>query len=158
MHLSLPAVRRAWRHPARAPGLGTGMPLVCGTRLAPALFGALPWGGYAAVGPAIAPVRPVSLLLSLVRSRSDRREQPVGAWFGPEGFASMVCGLLVLVLQAGIPPRPASAPRAPSTAPSSSSAARRTPSPVTPATRNHTTVPTSVHHGPAARRPRRRAA
>ncbi|WP_308188962.1 hypothetical protein [Streptacidiphilus sp. ASG 303] len=105
MHLSLPAVRRAWRHPARAPGLGTGtgMPLVCGALLTPALFGALPWGGYAAVVPAIVLVRPVPLLLSPVRRRSARREQPVGAWFGPRGFASVVRGLLVLVLQAGIP-------------------------------------------------------
>ncbi|WP_425556881.1 cation:proton antiporter domain-containing protein [Kitasatospora saccharophila] len=184
MHVALPALRAAWRNPARALGLGmplafAGMALVAhllvgldwttsflvgavlaptdpvfasaivGRREVPArlrqllnvesglhdglalpvvlvliaaagpassrfeaslptigleLVGGLSWGGYAAVALAIVLIRPASLLLSLIRSRIDRREQLVAAWFGPKGFASVVYGLLVLlVLQAGIP-------------------------------------------------------
>ncbi len=75
--------------------------LVFGALLTPALFGGLSWGGYAAVVLAIVLIRPASLLISLIRSRIDRREQLVAAWFGPKGFASVVYGLLVL--RAGIP-------------------------------------------------------
>ncbi|RPE28486.1 cation:proton antiporter [Kitasatospora cineracea] len=75
--------------------------LVFGALLTPALFGGLSIGGYVAVLLAIVLIRPASLLLSLIRSRIDRREQLVAAWFGPKGFASVVYGLLVL--QAGIP-------------------------------------------------------
>ncbi|MEU3493753.1 cation:proton antiporter [Kitasatospora cineracea] len=75
--------------------------LVFGALLTPALFGGLSIGGYVAVVLAIVLIRPASLLLSLIRSRIDRREQLVAAWFGPKGFASVVYGLLVL--QAGIP-------------------------------------------------------
>ncbi|GLW55121.1 cation:proton antiporter [Kitasatospora phosalacinea] len=75
--------------------------LVFGALLTPQLFGGLSIGGYAAVVLAIVLIRPASLLLSLIRSRIDRREQLVAAWFGPKGFASVVYGLLVL--QAGIP-------------------------------------------------------
>ncbi|WP_406097252.1 cation:proton antiporter [Kitasatospora purpeofusca] len=75
--------------------------LVFGALLTPRLFGDLSVGGYAAVALAILLIRPASLLISLIRSRIDRREQLVAAWFGPKGFASVVYGLLVL--QAGIP-------------------------------------------------------
>jgi sodium/hydrogen antiporter len=75
MHVSFGALRQAWRHPARA--LGLGMPL------------------------AILVIRPASLLISLIGTPFDRRERLTGAWFGPKGFASVVYGLLVL--QAGIP-------------------------------------------------------
>ncbi|WP_431682787.1 cation:proton antiporter [Kitasatospora sp. KL5] len=75
--------------------------LVFGALLTPQLFGDLSVGGYVAVALAILLIRPASLLISLVRSRIDRREQLVAAWFGPKGFASVVYGLLVL--QAGIP-------------------------------------------------------
>lgn len=75
--------------------------LVFGALLTPQLFGDLSIGGYVAVGLAILLIRPASLLISLIRSRIDRREQLVAAWFGPKGFASVVYGLLVL--QAGIP-------------------------------------------------------
>ncbi|WP_371478886.1 cation:proton antiporter [Kitasatospora sp. NBC_00315] len=75
--------------------------LVFGALLTPRLFGNLSVGGYVAVVLAIVLIRPASLLLSLLRSRIDRREQFVAAWFGPKGFASVVYGLLVL--QAGIP-------------------------------------------------------
>ncbi|MFI1522475.1 cation:proton antiporter [Kitasatospora cineracea] len=75
--------------------------LVFGALLTPRLFGDLSIGGYVAVVLAIVLIRPASLLLSLIRSRIDRREQLVAAWFGPKGFASVVYGLLVL--QAGIP-------------------------------------------------------
>lgn len=75
--------------------------LVFGALLTPQLFGDLSFGGYVAVVLAIVLIRPVSLLLSLVGARFDRREKLVAAWFGPKGFASVVYGLLVL--QAGIP-------------------------------------------------------
>lgn len=75
--------------------------LVFGALLTPQLFGDLSLGGYVAVALAILLIRPASLLISLIRSRIDRREQLVAAWFGPKGFASVVYGLLVL--QAGIP-------------------------------------------------------
>lgn len=75
--------------------------LVFGALLTPGLFGDLSLGGYVAVALAILLIRPASLLISLIRSRIDRREQLVAAWFGPKGFASVVYGLLVL--QAGIP-------------------------------------------------------
>ncbi|MCY0949076.1 cation:proton antiporter [Streptomyces sp. H27-S2] len=75
--------------------------LVFGALLTPQLFGDLSCGGYVAVVLAIVLIRPVSLLLSLLGTRLDRREKLVAAWFGPKGFASVVYGLLVL--QAGIP-------------------------------------------------------
>ncbi|MFJ9139077.1 cation:proton antiporter [Streptomyces sp. NPDC102256] len=75
--------------------------LVFGALLTPALFGDLPWGGYAAVIVAIVLIRPASLLLSLIGTRIPRKERLVAAWFGPKGFASVVYGLLVL--QSGIP-------------------------------------------------------
>ncbi|MGW7368429.1 cation:proton antiporter [Streptomyces sp. NPDC054841] len=75
--------------------------LVFGTLLTPQLFGDLSPGGYVAVFLAIVLIRPVSLLISLVGTRFDRREKLVAAWFGPKGFASVVYGLLVL--QSGIP-------------------------------------------------------
>ncbi|UYQ60237.1 cation:proton antiporter [Streptomyces peucetius] len=75
--------------------------LVFGALLTPALFGDLSVGGYVAVFLAIVLIRPVSMLVSLIGTRFDRRERLVAAWFGPKGFASVVYGLLVL--QAGIP-------------------------------------------------------
>jgi NhaP-type Na+/H+ or K+/H+ antiporter len=41
-------------------------------------------------------VRPVSMVLSLMRGGLDRREFATVAWFGPKGFASVTYGLLVL--------------------------------------------------------------
>lgn len=75
--------------------------LVFGALLTPQLFGAVSWGGYAAVVLAIVLIRPASLLISLLGTRFSRREKLVAAWFGPKGFASVVYGLLVL--QSGIP-------------------------------------------------------
>ncbi|WP_327370554.1 cation:proton antiporter [Streptomyces sp. NBC_01217] len=75
--------------------------LVFGALLTPQLFGDLSYGGYVAVVLAIVLIRPVSLLISLIGTRFDRRERLVAAWFGPKGFASVVYGLLVL--QSGIP-------------------------------------------------------
>ncbi|WP_420717205.1 cation:proton antiporter [Streptomyces sp. H27-G5] len=120
-------LRKNWKTPARA--LGLGMPLamagmavvahylvgldwttsflvgaallVFGALLTPQLFGDLPVGGYVAVVLAIVLIRPASLLVSLLGARIERREKLVAAWFGPKGFASVVYGLLVL--QAGIP-------------------------------------------------------
>jgi NhaP-type Na+/H+ or K+/H+ antiporter len=75
--------------------------LVFGALLTPGLFGDLPWQGYVAVVLAIVLIRPASLLISLTGTRFGRREKLTAAWFGPKGFASVVCGLLVL--QSGIP-------------------------------------------------------
>ncbi|WP_328886550.1 cation:proton antiporter [Streptomyces sp. NBC_00316] len=75
--------------------------LVFGALLTPRLLGDLSYGGYLAVVLAIVLIRPVSLLISLIGTRFDRREKLVAAWFGPKGFASVVYGLLVL--QSGIP-------------------------------------------------------
>ncbi|MEV6104015.1 cation:proton antiporter [Streptomyces sp. NPDC051940] len=75
--------------------------LVFGALLTPQLFGDLSAGGYVTVALAIVVIRPASLLLSLWRTRFDRREKLAAAWFGPKGFASVVYGLLVL--QSGIP-------------------------------------------------------
>ncbi|WP_406405771.1 cation:proton antiporter [Streptomyces sp. NBC_01643] len=75
--------------------------LVFGALLTPQLFGDLSYGGYVAVVLSIVLIRPVSLLISLIGTRFDRREKLVAAWFGPKGFASVVYGLLVL--QSGIP-------------------------------------------------------
>jgi NhaP-type Na+/H+ or K+/H+ antiporter len=41
-------------------------------------------------------VRPVSMLVSLAAARLTRQERMTAAWFGPQGFASVVYGLLVL--------------------------------------------------------------
>jgi NhaP-type Na+/H+ or K+/H+ antiporter len=41
-------------------------------------------------------VRPVAMVLSLMRGGLDRREFATIAWFGPKGFASVTYGLLVL--------------------------------------------------------------
>ncbi|MGW3248423.1 cation:proton antiporter [Streptomyces sp. NPDC001070] len=75
--------------------------LVFGALLTPHLFGQLSFGGYVAVVLAIVLIRPASLLISLIGTRTiDRREKLTAAWFGPKGFASVVYGLLVL--QSGI--------------------------------------------------------
>lgn len=75
--------------------------LVFGALLTPHLFRDLPIGGYVVAVVAIVLVRPLSMLISLIGTRIDRREKLTVAWFGPKGFASVVYGLLVL--QSGIP-------------------------------------------------------
>ena len=75
--------------------------LVFGALLTPGLFTDLPLGSWAVAVLALVLVRPASLLLSLMRTRLDRREKAAIAWFGPKGFASVVYGLLVL--GSGIP-------------------------------------------------------
>lgn len=76
--------------------------LVFGALLTSALFGGLSVGGCLAVVLAIVVIRPASLLISLIGTRTiDRRQKLTAAWFGPKGFASVVYGLLVL--QSGIP-------------------------------------------------------
>jgi hypothetical protein len=45
---------------------------------------------------AIVLIWPASLLVSPIGTRFDRREKLTAAWFGPEGCASVVYGLLVL--------------------------------------------------------------
>ncbi|MGH3428535.1 MAG: cation:proton antiporter [Mycobacteriales bacterium] len=75
--------------------------LVFGALLTPHLFGDLPIGGYAVAVAAIVLIRPLSMLISLIGTRIERREKLTAAWFGPKGFASVVYGLLVL--QSGIP-------------------------------------------------------
>ena len=75
--------------------------LVFGALITPERLSHLGWQGWLLAVLAIVVVRPVSLLLSLLRTEMPRRERLTAAWFGPKGFASVVYGLLVL--QSGIP-------------------------------------------------------
>ncbi|MCX2932848.1 cation:proton antiporter [Mycobacterium sp. CVI_P3] len=75
--------------------------LVFGALITPDRLSHLGWQGWLLAILAIVVVRPVSLLVSLVRTQMPRRERLTAAWFGPKGFASVVYGLLVL--QSGIP-------------------------------------------------------
>ncbi|MGW4589730.1 cation:proton antiporter [Amycolatopsis thermoflava] len=75
--------------------------LVFGALITPSLLGRVPLGGWLMAVLAIALVRPVAMLLSLLRTRLSGRERATAAWFGPKGFASVVYGLLAL--QSGIP-------------------------------------------------------
>jgi sodium/hydrogen antiporter len=70
--------------------------LLFGALLTPELLGGLSLGGYAAAVLAILLVRPVALLVSLLRTPLPMRERLAAAWFGPKGFSSVVYGLLVL--------------------------------------------------------------
>lgn len=65
--------------------------LVFGALLTRSLFGDLPVGGYVAVVLAIVLIRPASLLISLLGTKTiNRREKLTAEWFGPKGFASVV--------------------------------------------------------------------
>ena len=75
--------------------------LVFGALITPERLSHLGWSGWLLAVLAILVVRPVSLLVSLVRTEMPRQERMTAAWFGPKGFASVVYGLLVL--QSGIP-------------------------------------------------------
>lgn len=75
--------------------------LVFGALITPERISHLGWAEWLLAGLAIVVVRPVSMLLSLIRTPMPRAERLTAAWFGPKGFASVVYGLLVL--QAGIP-------------------------------------------------------
>jgi NhaP-type Na+/H+ or K+/H+ antiporter len=75
--------------------------LVFGALITPERLSHLGWQGWLLAVLAIVVVRPVSLLVSLLRTRMPRRERLTAAWFGPKGFASVVYGLLAL--QSGIP-------------------------------------------------------
>lgn len=75
--------------------------LVFGALIAPDRMSQFAWQAWLLAGIAIVVVRPVSLLLALIRSRLPARERYAAAWFGPKGFASVVYGLLVL--KSGIP-------------------------------------------------------
>jgi NhaP-type Na+/H+ or K+/H+ antiporter len=75
--------------------------LVFGALITPERLSHLGWQGWLLAVVAIVVVRPVSLLVSLLRTRMPRRERLTAAWFGPKGFASVVYGLLAL--QSGIP-------------------------------------------------------
>ena len=75
--------------------------LVFGALITPDRLSHLGWQGWLLAILAIIVVRPVSLLVSLLRTQMPRRERLTAAWFGPKGFASVVYGLLVL--QSGIP-------------------------------------------------------
>lgn len=74
--------------------------LVFGTLITPERISHLGWQEWLLAVLAIVVVRPVSMLLSLIRTPMPRAERLTAAWFGPKGFASVVYGLLVL--QAGI--------------------------------------------------------
>ncbi|MDQ0382910.1 cation:proton antiporter [Amycolatopsis thermophila] len=75
--------------------------LVFGALITPSLLGRVPLEGWVLAVLAIVLVRPVAMLLSLLRTRLSGRERATAAWFGPKGFASVVYGLLAL--QSGIP-------------------------------------------------------
>lgn len=75
--------------------------LVFGALITPERLSHLDWHDWLLAVLAIVVVRPVSLLVSLLRSGMPRRERLTAAWFGPKGFASVVYGLLAL--QSGIP-------------------------------------------------------
>ncbi|PND58078.1 peptidase [Mycobacterium sp. ENV421] len=75
--------------------------LVFGALITPERLSHLGWQGWLLAVVAIVVIRPVSLLVSLLRTKMPRRERLTAAWFGPKGFASVVYGLLAL--QSGIP-------------------------------------------------------
>lgn len=75
--------------------------LVFGALITPERLSHLGWQEWLLAVLAIVVVRPVSLLVSLLRTRMPRHERLTAAWFGPKGFASVVYGLLAL--QSGIP-------------------------------------------------------
>jgi NhaP-type Na+/H+ or K+/H+ antiporter len=75
--------------------------LLFGALIAPERLSQFSWRAWLLAVIAILIVRPVSLLLALIRTQLPSRERLAAAWFGPKGFASVVYGLLVV--QAGIP-------------------------------------------------------
>ncbi|PSL57414.1 sodium/proton antiporter (CPA1 family) [Saccharothrix carnea] len=75
--------------------------LVFGALITPERLSHLSLGDWLVPVLAILLVRPLSMAVSLLRSRLTRRERAAAAWFGPKGFASVVYGLLVL--QSGLP-------------------------------------------------------
>ncbi|GAY16218.1 sodium:proton antiporter [Mycobacterium sp. shizuoka-1] len=75
--------------------------LVFGALITPDRLSHLGWREWLLAVIAILVIRPVSLLVSLLRTKMPRRERLAAAWFGPKGFASVVYGLLAL--QSGIP-------------------------------------------------------
>lgn len=75
--------------------------LVFGALITPDRLAGLSWLEWLLPILAILVVRPVTMLLSLLRTRLPTSERLTAAWFGPKGFASVVYGLLVL--QSGIP-------------------------------------------------------
>lgn len=70
--------------------------LVFGALVSPRFLGEIAPVGYLFAFLAIVVVRPVALLISLVRSPLDWEERLTAGWFGPKGFASVVFGLLIL--------------------------------------------------------------
>lgn len=75
--------------------------LVFGALITPHRLTGLSWLEWLLPILAIVVVRPVAMLLSLLRTRLPTSQRLTAAWFGPKGFASVVYGLLVL--QSGIP-------------------------------------------------------
>jgi len=75
--------------------------LVFGALITPERISHLGWQEWLVAALAIVVVRPVSMLLSLIRTPMPRAEKLTAAWFGPKGFASVVYGLVVL--KTGIP-------------------------------------------------------
>lgn len=68
---------------------------VFGALLSPALLVSSGIAGLVLALATLVVARPVSIELSLLRSRLDRKERFAAAWFGPKGFASVVYGLLI---------------------------------------------------------------
>ena len=74
--------------------------LVFGALISPAFLADIPVAGYVFAVLALVLARPLSILVSLLRSSLPLPERAVAAWFGPKGFASVVYGLLIL--EAGV--------------------------------------------------------
>jgi NhaP-type Na+/H+ or K+/H+ antiporter len=70
--------------------------LVFGALLTPSMLTAVGWSGYVFVVCVLIVVRPLALLVSLLRPHLSWREFIAAAWFGPKGFASIAYGLLAL--------------------------------------------------------------
>ncbi len=70
--------------------------LVFGSLISPRFLGEISLAGYLFAFLAIVAIRPIALLISLIRSPLDWEERLTAAWFGPKGFASVVFGLLIL--------------------------------------------------------------
>jgi len=70
--------------------------LVFGVLMSPRFFSEVPVSGYVFAVLALFAVRPIAIVIALIRSGLDCREQITAGWFGPKGFASVIYGLLIV--------------------------------------------------------------
>jgi NhaP-type Na+/H+ or K+/H+ antiporter len=64
--------------------------------ISPPFLAQIPAAGYLFAALVLLVARPLALALALFGSRLDWRKWIAAAWFGPQGFASVVYGLLIL--------------------------------------------------------------